>query len=357
VGDVVQWQLKQIWESVLRTPNIGAGDDFFDLGGHSLAAAEVCSLIERVMGVRLPLMALAEAPTIGTLSRALRDHGWREAWSPAVVLQRGASRPPLFCMAGAGSDVFALRELARCLDPDQPVYGLQPRGLDGVTPFHQTVEEAASWCLTAIRRIQPAGPYNLCGSSFGGKVVFEIARQLQDAGEPIGLLALLDTAAPGHPRRVPHPTPRARLVAATRPFLPPNLFVLAADLYLRHELTPHWTRELRRMTRRYWRAWLHVAMPVRHRRPFDLRFECLQVASFKASRRYSPRPIDARIDVFPSAPSPAPGLLADNPSLGWERLAFGGVRVHPISGRHADQLRDPAVRQIAAVLDDRLARR
>ena len=47
--------------------------------------------------------------------------------------------------------------------------------------------------VSIIRKIQPTGPYNLLGWSFGGLVAHAIATQLQDMGEEVALLALLDS--------------------------------------------------------------------------------------------------------------------------------------------------------------------
>ena len=47
--------------------------------------------------------------------------------------------------------------------------------------------------LSLIREIQPVGPYNLLGWSFGGLVAHAIATQLQSDGQEVALLALLDS--------------------------------------------------------------------------------------------------------------------------------------------------------------------
>src|SRR5204863_4923379 len=106
-------------------------------------------------------------------------------------------------------------ELANRLGDDQPVYGLQPRGLDGIAEPHHTIEATAQEYLHEIRVLRPQGPYHLAGYSLGGLVVFEMARQLAAAGQQIGLLAMLDAHAPGHPRQQPF---AKRLAAHARNF-------------------------------------------------------------------------------------------------------------------------------------------
>ena len=112
----------------------------------------------------------------------------------AVGAGRGGARA-LFLVPGGGSTPFYLTALARRLE-GTAVFGLQPRGLDGEAPPHQTVEETAAWYAGAIRSVQPEGPYFVGGHSVGGHVAYEIAQQLKEQGHEIGLVALLDTVAP-----------------------------------------------------------------------------------------------------------------------------------------------------------------
>jgi thioesterase domain-containing protein len=102
-------------------------------------------------------------------------------------------------MHAAGGSVLFYRDLANGLGTDQPVYGLQARGIsDRSETAHDRVEEMAAEYLEEICRFQPHGPYRLCGSSFGGLVAVECARQLQARGKEVSLLAVFDTYAPGY---------------------------------------------------------------------------------------------------------------------------------------------------------------
>jgi amino acid adenylation domain-containing protein len=195
--DAPEQQLTEVWEAVLGIRPIGVRDDFFELGGHSLLAVRLMSQIARSFGVKLPLATLVEAPTIEQLAGVLRR--WRdgtdeeERGSALVPLQPGGSRPPFFCVHGAAGQVLCFRALAQGLRPDQPFYGLQAIESEGAPA---RVEDLAGRYITEIRSVQPHGPYCLGGYSFGGVVAFEIARQLQDEGEEVALLALLDAGAP-----------------------------------------------------------------------------------------------------------------------------------------------------------------
>ena len=115
------------------------------------------------------------------------------SWSALTPIRAGGSKPPLFCMHGAGGTVMMYRDLARHLGDDQPFYGLQSQGLDGSCPPLTNVAEMAAVYVKEIRRVQPHGPYFIAGYCMGGTVAFEVAQQLHELGEPIALLALFDT--------------------------------------------------------------------------------------------------------------------------------------------------------------------
>lgn len=135
---------------------------------------------------------------LALLASLLEEEGVPQAprlpsWSPLTPIRTGGSKPPLFCMHGAGGTVLMYRDLSRLLGDDQPFYGLQSQGLDGSCPPLTNIEEMAAGYVKEIRRVQPHGPYFIAGYCMGGTVAFEVAQQLLQLGEPIALLALFDT--------------------------------------------------------------------------------------------------------------------------------------------------------------------
>jgi thioesterase domain-containing protein/acyl carrier protein len=186
-------QLTRIWQEILGLDSITPDQNYFDLGGDSSLAVQMFAQIEKIFKVKLPLATLYEAPTIEELTKILRGETATSGWSPLVAIQLAGSRPPFFCMHGAGGTVLMYRDLSRHLSDDQPFYGLQSQGLDGSCAPLTTVEEMASLYINEIRRVQPHGPYFLGGYCMGGTVAFEVAQQLQAEGEPVALLAMFDT--------------------------------------------------------------------------------------------------------------------------------------------------------------------
>jgi phthiocerol/phenolphthiocerol synthesis type-I polyketide synthase E len=135
---------------------------------------------------------------LALLASLLEEEGVPQAprlpsWSSLTPIRAGGSRPPLFCMHGAGGTVMMYRDLSRHLGDDQPFYGLQSQGLDGSCPPLTNIAEMAAVYVKEIRRVQPHGPYFIVGYCMGGTVAFEVAQQLRALGETIALLALFDT--------------------------------------------------------------------------------------------------------------------------------------------------------------------
>ncbi len=191
--DNITKELTSIWQDLLGVPSIAPDQNYFDLGGDSPLAVQLFARIEKAFHVKLPLATLFEAPTIEGLAELLRQQAPSSGWSPIVSIQPKGSRPPFFCMHGAGGNVLIYRELSSRLGPDQPFYGLQSQGMDGTCAPLSRIEEMAALYAKEIRRIQPHGPYFLGGYCLGGTIAFEVGRQLHARGERIALLALFDT--------------------------------------------------------------------------------------------------------------------------------------------------------------------
>ena len=163
-------RLTAIWERVLQRSPIEIEDNFFDCGGDSLLAVHVFIEIMKETGRELPITTIYDAPTIAALA-ALLDGAPATPFSPLVLAKSGSGAPPFFLVHGMGGTVMQLTQLGKLIDYEGPVYAIQPRGLDGLEPPIDSVDEMAAYYLRAIFEIQPHGPYLLAGYSFGGMVV------------------------------------------------------------------------------------------------------------------------------------------------------------------------------------------
>jgi phthiocerol/phenolphthiocerol synthesis type-I polyketide synthase E len=193
-GDETTQRLTAMWRELLGLDAVGPDENYFDLGGDSALAVHLFARIEKEFGVKLPLATLFEAQTVAELTEVLRGKAQPAGWSPLVSVQPNGSRANFFCVHGAGGNVFIYRDLAKLLGPDQPFYGLQSRGLDGKEELQTSVPDMARIYVDAVQRVQPHGPYFLGGYCMGGTVAYEMAQQLSEKGEQVGIVALFDTA-------------------------------------------------------------------------------------------------------------------------------------------------------------------
>jgi thioesterase domain-containing protein len=159
----------------------------------------------RVTGNHRSLMEDPHVAVLGqALSASIADASRQQLLTPemqysaTVVLQTGnRSQTPFFCVPGAGDNVIGFISLSGALGQDCPVYGLQPRGVEGGLVPHSTIEAAAAVYLREIEAIRPDGHVHLIGHSFGGWVAFEVASRIYDSGRSVASLTVVDSEVPG----------------------------------------------------------------------------------------------------------------------------------------------------------------
>ena len=351
--DTLEIQLAGIWEEILAVRPIGTMESFFELGGDSLKAVLMATKVEEVRGRHIPPAMLLEENTIEKLARAIHRLDLEPHDQTLVAVQAKGELPPLYLVPGIGGVVLGLSYLAQRLGTDQPLYGLQARGVKDDESPCGSIDDMAAYYIDAIREAQPQGPYFIGGYSFGGIVAFEIARQLRAAGQSVGMLAILDTEAPGpqsfdikgfvqnfpywltdfvlsrHPRRV-----FFEVFIKTK-----NLFKKSIDKIgqpLGFDALPKRIEDEVEMPE-HW--------PERYRRVIETHYAALL--------GYEPALYPGRITLFRTKAQPLFRAHTDN---GWGRLAQGGVEVHRIAGLHANFMHEPYVASLARQLRATLER-
>lgn len=345
--DLPTARLLAIWQAAFGSKHIGINDDFFALGGDSLTAATVLAAVQKFLGINLPGAVLLEAPTVEKLSALIRNGGWQEGDVRLVPLKLGGAKPPLYCVPGAGCDAIQFRALANHLGHDQPVFGFQPRGLDGRSYCQRSIEEMAESYIDTMRQHQSGGPYYLCGSSFGGVVAFEMARRLSAAGDEVAFLGLLDSYVNKYPKCREQLTLRKRIKLAVWNLLPLDAKQTVSPLSLGRGL-------LHRCMR--WLVDLALLLNVRApRHPYKLRYFYLEETCLRARHRYQPRAFPGKIYLFRAELQPPSDLFEPDPHLGWDGVAGGGIEICDLPGYHAAYLSEPGVAELAEKITGHLA--
>ncbi|MFE0019384.1 amino acid adenylation domain-containing protein [Amycolatopsis sp. NPDC059021] len=182
-----------VWCQVLGVDRVGVSDDFFDLGGHSLLAAHVVARLRTQHDLKVPLRAIFDARTVAELAGRMTDRR-QEAPAPGLVpLNTGPRDRTLFCVHEGTGSITGYYGLARALEPHFALVGVDfDESLVTASAADQVAAMAAVY-VERIRRWQPAGPYRLCGWSFGGIVAYEAAAQLTRAGAEVGWVGLVDS--------------------------------------------------------------------------------------------------------------------------------------------------------------------
>jgi acyl transferase domain-containing protein/thioesterase domain-containing protein/acyl carrier protein len=328
------------WQELLGVESVGLDDDFFDLGGHSLTAVRLFSKIKRTYEKDFALSTLFEARTVRQLADLIREaktssSSETTSTSAIVPIRREGHRVPLFVVSGVGGQVIAFNAAARHLGEDQPVFALQPQGLDGRSPFLTRVEDMAAYYVRAIREVRPHGPYNLAGYSFGGFVVYEMAQQLVAAGETVAVLALLDTIEWQYLERYQRDADLRRRLAMYKIRLH-RIFSSRYGLkQTGHRVASVFKRKFHYLTRK-------MGVLSAPGRPD------INTVNRIAASLYRPAIYPGRLTIFRSISRSL--LDGDDEMLGWGGRALGGIEIHDVIGTHLDMLDEPNVRILAEQL-------
>jgi amino acid adenylation domain-containing protein/non-ribosomal peptide synthase protein (TIGR01720 family) len=209
-----------LFAEVLRLPQVGIDDNFFDLGGHSLLATKLVGRIRSALGIDMAIRTLFESPTVDQLAERIESSSESSSYDVLIPLRSTGHLPPLFCIHPAAGLSWGFSSLIKHLGKDRPVYGLQARGFTEFDRMPATIEEMAADYLDQMMKIQPTGPYNVLGWSFGGYVAFEIINILSKKKKKTNnKLVLLDTYPPGNRTHIqPTPEKKARVYGEYRKF-------------------------------------------------------------------------------------------------------------------------------------------
>jgi len=334
-----------IWSEFLGIEKISINDNFFKLGGHSLIAIQIMTKIEKVTGKILPLAALFENSTIEKLALTLGMDGHSILWDSLVPIKPNGSKVPLYIVHGAGLHVLLFNALAINIDNEQPIYGLQAKGLNGIDTPLDKIEDIAAHYIANIMEQNPHGPYALAGYSFGGIIAFEMARQLRAANKEVTMLAMFDTYAYQSDKydpwyiKIPG---RVLLFLKQITYITIQLFVKFRQT--REHLSTLYKRSVTNL------SWFFKSKNGAEQPGFYGYPNKVDQLNNKAWEDYKIKPLDIEIDLFRAEERTF--YLDDFKYLGWKPYAAKGVNIHHIPGDHGSIFLPENAVKFAGVLQE-----
>jgi thioesterase domain-containing protein len=318
------------------------------LGGDSLQAVRLITLLEIHFACVITLTELWRAPTLSRMAAILEENGslgWILGDGEAVVpLQAGGSRIPFFCFPGADENPYYFSHLVQSLGPEQPFYVLRdPRPLEDRGVY--TVEEAAGRFIEYLKSVQSEGPYIVGGHCYGGIVAFELARQLVARGDHVGLIVLFEVPAPGYPKVVRNwKTYGRQAVSLLRRDRRSALAEASAHFRVLRTL---FRRKAIMLTRRalFGMGLKGIVEPLeRSKHP-----------NTQAGLSYDPRSVTCDVIQFIAAAEWHSTRILADPRFAWQEFTRGQFTICQTPGKANAIFKPPHARDMAARLDEALA--
>lgn len=345
--NLLELKLAEMWEEILNVRPIGLTDNFFDAGGHSILGLRLMARIQKEFDLDLPLATLFEGGTVEHLAAIIRQRTVTKQ-THLARLEKGGSGLPIFFMHPIGGGIVCYARLARRLGADRPVYALAAYEVDDP---HEKLETMAAAYIEEMLAVQPHGPYLLGGWSFGAFVALEVARQLSGRGEEIGLLAILDSEAPGLADQWPESEP----VDEDDPVVLVRQLEILAN---RKDRLPINEEHLRQLKPDEQLLYIMDLAKEAHIMPQELNLVQVKrsIRNLKtrvhAGRNYLPPVYHGKVTLFRCS-NVIPryqSFLETDPTWGWRNISSLPVDVRIVPGAHETMVVEPDVQVLAAGL-------
>lgn len=333
-----------IWCKVLGRSAISIYDNFFEIGGHSLSAVKIMSMLEKETGKRLPLASLFEHSDIQSLSLLLQKDDDAFAWNSLVPIKATGNKVPVYIIHGTGSNILNFSSFAFYMDPDQPIYGLQAKGLNGSDEPLDNIEEIAAHYLTEVIKHNADGPYALAGYSFGGYVAIEMARQLRLMGKEVKMLGMIDTNAVEH---IPDTNVLQKVSTKIIRQFKKSAWI-ASSLITEPKATINYQLSFISNKLKSISIYLGLLKEEETAEEYSLKLKHISEQNDTAYNNYRLKPFDGTIDLFKAKKRVY--FVDDFNFLGWKKYALKGVKIYEVPGDHKTMLESPNDRTFAKLL-------
>ncbi|MBY0481511.1 MAG: amino acid adenylation domain-containing protein [Chitinophagaceae bacterium] len=335
-------ELIKIWKRNIGMDRISTNDNFFDLGGNSLIATKIMLQVEQYTGKRIPNATLFQYQTIKELSKFIQENITDSKFKVLVPIKPEGSKLPVYIIHAIGLNLMFLRSFILFLDKEQPVYGLQALGLNGIDKPLDNMEEIARFYISEIVEQNPTGPYLITGYSFGGYIAFEIVKQLKAMGKDVRMLAMIDT-------NIQEPLHRLPIYERVSKKLMRQWYKLLFRTKVTWENPVDSFNFLRIVYTQMIKSKFIKDYDSENMPPFMMHIaQKLEVAYYN----YEIKPYHVKINLFKSEHRM---FFVDDPKyLGWKPFALDGIDIHLIPGDHKDMLLPPHDRVFAEIFQKKL---
>lgn len=346
--------LAAVWQEVLGFEKIAGDDNFFNIGGDSFLATLLLSRLRAQLGVELPPNSVFLAPTIAAQAKLIAKTATRGANDIVVQLQKGSpARPPFFMI----HSYHLYTSLPGALGSGQPFYGVEEFAVSDPVD-NWKLESMMARYVEGIRAVEPHGPYFIGGFCSAAIPALEVARQLEETGESVPLLVIIDPVGTTKVQKSPLERLRSH-VESTAAFwrfhfgkvksMPAAGIVAYARKLAASKLKNFVTnREMwiwRRIIRVYMRCGFRIPNVLRRKLISGIRMVTLE-----AIRGYSPKPYKGDIAVFVATEMDLE--LRIDYVKPWRGATLGDVQVIWLPGGHTTAFAEPNLSVFAQKLND-----
>ncbi len=196
-GNVTESKIIAIWSEVLGVDaqKISVLDDYYELGGNSINILNVLNRLNKEFEHIISLSSLILYPTVRELAINIHEQGILSKLECVVKLNKGGNKKNIFIIHPMNGQVYIYKELAKLLEHDYNIYGIQARGIVRRSRLAQSFPEMVEDYIYQMRFIQPEGPYLIMGHCIGDLIAFRMVKRLEEIKCKVECMIMTDEGA------------------------------------------------------------------------------------------------------------------------------------------------------------------